>query len=233
MYPSPESAGLARVFAGPASAALDSLRALDREWHLAVRPGLDHGLAHTKLAWWRLELNRLQEGAPEHPLTRSLKAQAKAPVDFGLLGARLDAADLALGGFAPASLAELEALTARSHGSLWQLAAALLAPGAAAPVLAGAATLGRALGLIAYRDTAAATLPGLDAVPLTARATTLLDASEVALPAHGLPQLAALSIVRALARRIPPPGGRGAPGRFVQLWIAWRAARLAHHVGSP
>lgn len=236
MYASPDSERLARVFAGPGRPVLEALAALDAQWRLAVRPGIDHGLAHATLAWWRTELGRLNERAPEHPLTRQLARAATGPVDFSLLGARLDAADLALGGFAPESLAQLEALAARSHGSLWQLAAQLLSPAAAAPVIAGAATLGRAFGLMAYQREAADTATeasGIGAAALLARALALLDASEVALPAHGAPALAALLIARALERARLARAPRATPTRFVQLWIAWRAARRAHRNAPP
>ena len=230
MYASPDTARLVSVFAGPGRAVLDALAMLDSEWRLAVRAGVDHGLAHTKLAWWRTELGRLRDGTPAHPLTRALNGAAAGPVAFSLLGDRLDAADLALGGFAPQSLPELEALSARSHGSLWQLAAALIAPASAAPVIAGAATLGRAFGLLAFQPHAAAPVPGIDAASLRQRVIALLDASEVALPAQGMPALGAFSVARALERsRL----ARGAPSRVVQLWSAWRAARLAHCNGSP
>jgi phytoene synthase len=41
----------------------------------SLRPGLDHQVAHARLAWWREELARLARSEPAHPLTRALAAQ--------------------------------------------------------------------------------------------------------------------------------------------------------------
>ena len=160
---------------------------------------------------------------------RALLGAAAGPVDFALLGARLDCADLALGGFTPASLAELEALAARSHGSLWQLAAALLDRGASGPTLAAAATLGRAFGLLAARGV----VPGIEPAALAARAQALIESSGVALPEACAPALAGLIVARTLARAELEGRRRARPGRFVQPWIAWRAARRARRPPSP
>lgn len=66
---------LARLYSStvqrPALAALSSL---EREIGASLRPGLDHQVAHTRLAWWREECDRTARGSPAHPLTRELAA---------------------------------------------------------------------------------------------------------------------------------------------------------------
>jgi len=52
--------------------AFAALSALEREIDASLRPGLDHQVAHTRLAWWREECARTARGSPRHPLTREL-----------------------------------------------------------------------------------------------------------------------------------------------------------------
>jgi 15-cis-phytoene synthase len=52
--------------------AIAALTALEREIGASLRPGLDHQVAHTRLAWWREECVRTAHGRPTHPLTREL-----------------------------------------------------------------------------------------------------------------------------------------------------------------
>ncbi|HXQ31118.1 MAG TPA: squalene/phytoene synthase family protein, partial [Steroidobacteraceae bacterium] len=146
--PLPLAVSLSAIFAGRARPALEALAAIDGELALAARPGLEHAVAHAKLGWWRAEIDRLQAGRPEHPLTRILRAAAGPGPDYALLHERLASADLALAGFAPATLAELEALLYRSHGAQWQLAAEILAGAPAAATAAYGAALGTGLGLV-------------------------------------------------------------------------------------
>jgi len=49
-----------------------TLSALEQEIGASLRPGLDHHVAHTRLAWWREECARTARGSPTHPLTRDL-----------------------------------------------------------------------------------------------------------------------------------------------------------------
>jgi 15-cis-phytoene synthase len=44
----------------------------------SLRPGIEHQVAHARLAWWREECARYERGEPAHPLTRSLVAQFSA-----------------------------------------------------------------------------------------------------------------------------------------------------------
>ncbi|HWX69914.1 MAG TPA: squalene/phytoene synthase family protein [Steroidobacteraceae bacterium] len=58
----------------PQRLAITALTALEREIGESLRPGLDHQVAHTRLAWWREECARTAQGRPSHPLTRELAA---------------------------------------------------------------------------------------------------------------------------------------------------------------
>ncbi|MGH8218486.1 MAG: squalene/phytoene synthase family protein [Steroidobacteraceae bacterium] len=79
-------AGSARDFAwlyspAPLRAVLGPLLDIEREIGVALRPGLDHGVAHVRLAWWRDECGRCAAGHPAHRATRALLAAAGGPVD--------------------------------------------------------------------------------------------------------------------------------------------------------
>lgn len=65
----------------PLRAVLGPLLDIEREIGAALRPGLDHGVAHVRLAWWRDECGRGAAGQPAHPATRALLAAAGRPVD--------------------------------------------------------------------------------------------------------------------------------------------------------
>lgn len=60
----------------PASerAVLDTLFGVESEIVASLRGGLDHTVAHVRLQWWREECDRLAQGKPAHPLTRTLAA---------------------------------------------------------------------------------------------------------------------------------------------------------------
>jgi phytoene synthase len=53
--------------------AITALYAFCREVDDVVDECTDTQLAHTKLAWWRVELARLYAGAPQHPVTQALQ----------------------------------------------------------------------------------------------------------------------------------------------------------------
>jgi hypothetical protein len=217
---------LAILFAGAGRrAALEALYAVDDQIALAARPGIEHAAAHAKLGWWRSEVDRLAAARPQHPASRALHEAAGDRPDYRLLHERLAAADLELVGFAPGTLAELDALLYRSHGAVQQLAAQLLGARRDAALDAFGAALGRGLGLAdqlaqTLADTRSAGPFGRD--ELAARARDALATVDAALPpaarsaqAHGF-VLAALAAARL---------GRSPPAPLAQLWIAWRAAR--------
>jgi phytoene synthase len=147
--------------------ALTALYAIDVEIAAASSPRLEHAVAHTKLGWWRAEVDRLRAGRPEHPVSRALHATAGADPDYALLHERLAAADLHLAGFAPGTDAELDALLYRSHGALQQLAAQVLAGTRGEALDAFGALLGRGLGLVeSIRDLHQDAVDGTVRLPL-------------------------------------------------------------------
>ncbi len=51
-----------------------ALCGIEAEIAASLKPGLDHEVAHARLAWWGEECDRTASGAPTHPLTRALVA---------------------------------------------------------------------------------------------------------------------------------------------------------------
>ena len=228
----PLELALSLSFAGAAARArLEPLYALDAEIAAIARPGVEHAVAHAKLAWWRGEADRLAALKPEHPLARALLAAAGDAPRYGLLHERLAAAEFALVGFAPATVPELEALVARSHGALQALAAQALAGRADDALAEFGLALGGALGILSALATPggplAAALPR-DELLARARAalaaTTALPRALRAAQTHGYVRasLAAARLARLEAQR-----ARAEPPPLSQLWRAWRAARRA------
>ena len=93
---SPSARALAWLYSPAAQRApLATLCALEREIGASLRRGLDHQVAHTRLAWWAEECARCAAGQPLHPLTRELtvllSAAGAAPVGGldGLVGTAL------------------------------------------------------------------------------------------------------------------------------------------------
>ena len=220
---------LSLIFANPeARAILETLYAIDAEIASIVRAGVDHGVAHAKLAWWRDEAERLATGRPVHPLARALHSRAGPTPRYRLLAERVDAAELSLVGVVPATEAELAQYLARSHGSLQVLAAEALAGAPHEALERFGRALGAGLGRLAALSMPGAPLIGTlpRAPPEAARA---LDDACAALPltmrarqAHGLVRAAlAAASLRRLASDAQPPSP------IVKLLVAWRAARRA------
>jgi 15-cis-phytoene synthase len=69
--------------------AATALYALRRELDEAVEQASDPAVAHAALAWWAQEIQRLFEGAPQHPVTRALQPHVAvyglSPAPFELL----------------------------------------------------------------------------------------------------------------------------------------------------
>jgi 15-cis-phytoene synthase len=98
----PASRSLAWLYSSaPQRRAITALTALEREIAASLRPGLDHQVAHTRLAWWREECARAAQGEPRHPLTCELGAL-----------------------FAPLGAAPLEGLAGLVDLTLWDLSGA-------------------------------------------------------------------------------------------------------------
>jgi len=67
--------------------AITALYAFCREVDDVVDECSDPQVAHSKLAWWRLEIGKLFEGAPSHPVTRALAPHLN---EFGIKQERLN-----------------------------------------------------------------------------------------------------------------------------------------------
>ena len=67
--------------------AITALYAFCREVDDVVDECVDPQLARTKLAWWRLEIGKLFEGSPNHPVTRALAPHLN---EFEIKKERLD-----------------------------------------------------------------------------------------------------------------------------------------------
>jgi phytoene synthase len=146
---SPATRALAWLYApAPQRAALATLCALEREIGASLRPGLDHQLAHARLAWWREECERCSRGQPQHPLTRELAglcAPAGGAALAGLAGL-VDTAtwDLATATFATRRelLGYCERWSAAMIDPLARLATQAAPSDAAAAIWAQASALG-------------------------------------------------------------------------------------------
>jgi phytoene synthase len=106
--------------------ALTALLVIDAEMReLAV--SVNHDVAHTRLRWWRMEVDRLCNGNAQHPATRVLQAAAGLqPEHWSVLHEPLSAADMDLARLTYQSMDELNAYCARSGGAVFELAALLL-----------------------------------------------------------------------------------------------------------
>jgi phytoene synthase len=91
---------------------------------------VNHDVAHTRLQWWRGEIDRLVNGNPQHPATRLLhEAQAVRSASYAKLHELLAAADMDLARMTYSNMRELRAYCSRSGGAIQELMAAqLLAP---------------------------------------------------------------------------------------------------------
>ncbi|HXW10605.1 MAG TPA: squalene/phytoene synthase family protein [Steroidobacteraceae bacterium] len=84
-----------------------------------------HEVAHTRIGWWRDEVDRLLRGAPRHPVTRALlPLRDRAGEELPLLHEPLVAAEIDLARLTLDDARELERYCFRATGSLQVLAAA-------------------------------------------------------------------------------------------------------------
>jgi len=141
----PATRALAWLYSPAAQRApLAALCTIEQEIGASVRPGLDHQVAHARLAWWREECRRCAQGTSEHPLTRELAA-AFAPQARAALAALPGLVDTAVWDLAAATFEtrrELDAYCERWSAAMIEPLGCLAAPdGPAAPLRA----LGRSL----------------------------------------------------------------------------------------
>jgi phytoene synthase len=219
---------LALAFAPAGTATLIELVwAIDAEIASSARAGIDHGVAHARLAWWHGEIERLAAGRPSHPLCRRLLALAGAAPDYAAFAARVTAAELALVGYAPAGLDELDAWFDRADGAREILAAQAIVRERQPLLTAYGRALGRGLGLAAALARNDALLLGdLERGALAARARTALQEALSALaPADRAAQRVGLVRADLALDQLDRPDRTAAPLR--QLWLAWRSARRA------
>lgn len=137
-----------------------------------------HEVAHTRLQWWRAEIDRLVNGQPQHPVTRALLPLREwSRDDLPLLHEPLVAADIDLARLALQDEREVEAYCFRAAGSLQTLAAVACA--GARSLSATERDFARALGSSLRRTEALR-----DLRPLLARGT--LPVPLDALERHGV-----------------------------------------------
>lgn len=109
--------------------ALRALYVIDAEIRQSAQSA-NHDVAHTRLQWWRAEVDRLVNGNPLHPATRTLQdAAGTGPGAFAKLHEPLVAADMDLARMTYSNRQELRAYCSRSGGAITELIAAqLVAP---------------------------------------------------------------------------------------------------------
>jgi hypothetical protein len=217
---------------------LRMLLALAAELAAGIVRGLDHDVAHVRLAWWREESGRLARGTSSHPWLRAAPAQAAAlSVALAPLvdAAALDLASARLTGSAGERLTQELFL---------QAAAALSAAPLAATDRSALAELGRCVAELEQRAAARARSEPVAApasAPVPATALTWLQARQRTGPllAPALqPALAALLVWTAIAARQARCHERRKARRsatmarttldgFADNLIAWRCARAA------
>lgn len=87
----------------------------------------NHDVAHTRLRWWRAEVDRLINGSGQHPAMKILSAQSfVAHSTFAHLHELLAAADMDLARMTYANEKELRAYCSRSMGTVETLIASVL-----------------------------------------------------------------------------------------------------------
>jgi phytoene synthase len=88
----------------------------------------NHDLAHTRLQWWRQEIDRLVNANAQHPATRILSGLDFDRRQFAKLHELVAAADMDLARMTCLNEQELRAYCSRSGGAIAELLALLLAP---------------------------------------------------------------------------------------------------------
>ena len=133
--------------------------ALLAEWRNLVDPGVELTAGHLKLAWWREEIDRLNRGAPVHPISRYIGSLPRAgEVDFTSLEKTLEALARQIDGAPLERGAELEAHAAALWAEPLATAACLAGerfaarPGVTAPAPALAEAVHRAEAALAAAE---------------------------------------------------------------------------------
>jgi phytoene synthase len=110
---------------------LNALYALEAELRDCATSS-NHDIAHTRLQWWREELDRFASGLARHPITVALSTVRERVTPGAALNELIIGAELDLIRFTYHTWSDLVAYCQRSSGALQSLiAAALVAPDAA------------------------------------------------------------------------------------------------------
>jgi len=88
----------------------------------------NHDVAHTRLQWWRQEIDRLINANAQHPATRLLSGLDVDRRQFAKLHELIAAADMDLARMTYLDERELRAYCARSGGAVAEMLAMVLAP---------------------------------------------------------------------------------------------------------
>ena len=111
--------------------ALTALYLIDAEIRESAQ-SVNHDVAHTRLQWWRQEIDRLVNGNPQHPATRVLHERSSGARNrFAKLHELLVAADADLSRMTYVNARELRAYSSRSGGAIHELIAGQLLDAAA------------------------------------------------------------------------------------------------------
>lgn len=217
---------------GAQRAALQAVLDVQAEIRASLRTGLDHSVAHARLAWWQGECERAANGSPSHPLLREIAEAARnvggaAPDLRGLVrAATLDLAQAPLD-----DMVALQDYCQSAQGTLFAALAALLGADAAA-----ARDVGTVLHVLEWLSVHAVT-HATEIPAAEERLTTQLQriAPELRPALRPLLVWMALSRWRAaqaihLPADAPPPTLRLT---MRQNLLAWRAARAAQQQRFP
>ena len=128
---------------------LEALYAYEAEIADTTRAS-SHEVAHTRLAWWRDEADRLLRGQPRHPVARALlPLRDRAGDDLALLHEPLVAAEIDLARLTLDDASEVERYCFRAAGSVQTLAA--IASRDSGPLSDAERTFARRLGVALRR----------------------------------------------------------------------------------
>jgi phytoene/squalene synthetase len=96
------------LYAGEQQPLAEALFEIEHEIGTSLRPGLEHQVAHLRLAWWREECDRFSRGTPVHPATRRLLQLLPAQRGSTELGGLVECASWDLAAAPPATRDELQ-----------------------------------------------------------------------------------------------------------------------------
>jgi phytoene synthase len=162
---------------------------------------VNHDVAHTRLQWWRTEIDRLVNGSPQHPATKSLNSQNAAHRrEFAKLHELVVAADMDLARMTYVNASELKAYASRCSGATAELIAITLNAQADAVARSLANRLGQAVRLAEIvRDARADAYGGRLYVPLDVLDSKGAKLEDFAAKEYGAAAKAALRAVADVA----------------------------------